>query len=173
MPNFAKTTPQISTSGTLGMYWSGKAHALEFCQGFGGQMVSVIQSYNGLSSDDINLGPFLIQMSILIAQIQILTELGIYIVIFWTLYNANQTPKLGLTKDTINKRNRKNVITLSGQVISFFIETLCAIIMSSLYSGFELVEPAAVTPMLVIASSIISVSQIVTSPELRQFYFKW
>ena len=73
----------------------------------------------------------------------------------------------------IQTRKRKNVITLTGQTITFFMEIVVTILMQLLYtkSGIEFLEPSEMTAYLIIGSMIVTLTQIYTSPELRRFYF--
>ena len=66
---------------------------------------------------------------------------------------------------------RTNGITMVGQVAAFSIGVICAMLFFALYSGFELIEPAAMTFVLIFIHASISFTQFITSPELRRFYF--
>ena len=76
-----------------------------------------------------------------------------------------------LTLDIIKHRNRKNVISLSGQTFSFFIETLGGIMMQLFYAEWSFIEPATFPICLLFMSTCVSIVHIITSPELRRFYF--
>ena len=61
-----------------------------------------------------------------------------YIVLFKKLHDQDQKVEnrsLGLTKETLNRRKRKNVIRLVGEIVSFIIESSCTIIMAIAYNS--------------------------------------
>ena len=72
------------------------------------------------------------------------------------LQNKNS---LGISIDKLYKRQRKNVITLSGQAFTFVVEFVICVLLH-----FATHEPLPVGQILIVFS------YIVTSPELRRFY---
>ena len=67
------------------------------------------------------------------------------------------------------ERNQKNVITLYGQVLSFLVETAFNIYMLIHFSNLSMFEASFMPISQVVASTIISVIQLVTSHEMRRF----
>ena len=61
-------------------------------------------------------------LSIIIMQVLFLGEIAIYMKICYTLWKHDKGMKGKISKNDMQQRKQKNVITLSGQVISFFVE---------------------------------------------------
>ena len=66
-------------------------------------------------------------------------------------------------------RNRKNVITLSGQVTSFIVEFLTSMIYLAQIFYHDLADPSHQPILLIFASTIISCVQLGSSHELKRF----
>ena len=77
----------------------------------------------------------------------------------------------------IKSRTKKNVITLTGQIISFVLEILipliCELLLTKFGSnGYIIIEPAGIPIIVIFGTTLIAVAQFITSPELRRFYFQ-
>ena len=66
-------------------------------------------------------------------------------------------------------RNRKNVITLSGQVISFTVEFFTSLLILVGIFIDDLADPSHQPILLIFASTIISCVQLGTSHEMKRF----
>ena len=66
-------------------------------------------------------------------------------------------------------RNRKNVITLSGQVISFAVEFFTSLLILAGIFIDDLADPSHQPILLIFASTIISCVQLGTSHEMKRF----
>ena len=66
-------------------------------------------------------------------------------------------------------RNRKNVITLSGQVISFAVEFFTSLLILAGIFFHDLADPSHQPILLIFASTIISCVQLGTSHEMKRF----
>ena len=140
---------------------------MEFCTG--------LKESADLSQETAGKGKNVLMGVIFIIQTLICTEVTMYLVIFWGLHKQNKFHTRGLSLETIKHRNKKNAITLSGQVLSFVVE-LCTSIIAQLLimdNSFGILEPAALTCWIIVITSTVSVLQFMTSPELRRFYIKW
>ena len=112
--------------------------------------------------------PFL-AIGIVLVQIFIVGELIIYLILFKDQYEHNKElqngKSLGLSKDNLQKRHRKNVITLFGQFATFVIEFVISVIYHvAIHMEFSAFNIKQFLEMLLVFSYF-------TSPELRQFYF--
>ena len=101
--------------------------------------------------------------ALIVIQIFIVAEFIMYIILFKDMFDHNKELQngnsLGLSADNLQKRQRKNVITLSGQAFTFVVEFVISVLFH-----FATHEPIPIGQIL------IAFSYIVTSPELRQFY---
>ena len=112
--------------------------------------------------------PFL-AIGIVLVQIFIVGELIIYLILFKDQYEYNKElqngKSLGLSKDNLQKRHRKNVISLFGQFATFVIEFVTSVIYHvAIHMEFSAFNIKQSLDMLLVFSYF-------TSPELRQFYF--
>ena len=106
-----------------------------------------------------------------LVQLFMIAEFVMYIILFKDQYNHNKEPQngnsLGLSADTLQKRQKKNVITLFGQCFTFGIEIVISFTIElSIYMKFSANNITFFLGTLVVAS------YFVASPELRRFYFK-
>ena len=76
----------------------------------------------------------------------------------------------------IKSRTKKNVITLTGQIISFAFEIsiplICELLLTKFGSNANIIEPAGIPIIIIFGTTLIAVAQFLTSPELRRFYFQ-
>ena len=137
---------------------------MEFCTG--------LSDLANQSQETADKGKNVLMGVIFIIQTLICTEVTMYLVIFWGLHKQNKFQTRGLPLETIKHRKKKNAITLTGQVLSFVVE-LCTSIIAQLLimdNSFGILEPAAMTCLVIVITSTVSVLQFMTSPELRRFY---
>ena len=130
-----------------------------------GHPVEITETPEWLISSRI---PF-VAIGIVLVQIFIVGEFMIYLLLFKDQYEHNKElengKSLGLSKDNLQKRHRKNVITLFGQFTTFIIEFVISVIyhvaIRMEFSAFNIKQSLE---MLLVFSYF-------TSPELRRFYF--
>ena len=118
-----------------------------------------------------NLGKEIQNSVVALSQIFIIVELLMYIVLFRHVYFYNKELKngksLGIPADTLQKRQKKNVITIFGQCLSFTIETLCTFFISvAIQLNFTTFY------VRILCNTFLVASYFVALPELRRFYFK-
>ena len=112
------------------------------------------------------------QFSVMVLmQIFVIAEFVMYIILFKDQYDHNKELQngnsLGLSADTLHKRQKKNVITLLGQFFTFGVEIVISFtIQLSIYMKFSTFNINLFLGTLVVAS------YFVASPELKRFYFK-
>ena len=107
----------------------------------------------------------------------VVSELIIYLVLFYHIHVYNETLKtknsLGLSKETLNGRRNQNIIHLAGQCLSFVIEmsTLFIAQLITVY-GDKNNHIGIVPSILIFVHSLMTICFILTSHELRKFYFE-
>jgi hypothetical protein len=111
------------------------------------------------------------QISVMVLlQIFMIAEFVMYIILFKDQYDHNKEQNgnsLGLSADTLRKRQKKNVITLFGQCFTFGVEIVMSFtIQFAIYLNFSPFKTISFLGTLVVAS------YFVASPELKRFYFK-
>ena len=102
-------------------------------------------------------------------QALFVAEFVIYIRIVYKLWGNDQRMKDKISKDDFLQRKRKNVITLSGQCFSFFIEFLTSLFMIIQIAINDLGDTSVMPIVIITSSCIISMSQLWTSHESRRF----
>ena len=94
-------------------------------------------------------------------------EMIIYIRLCYVLWNHDEGMKDKISSDDLRQRKRKNIISLSGQVITFFVESLL-----SLYAiafSQNLIDVSIFPILFITTTSMISVVQLWTSHELKRY----
>ena len=119
----------------------------------------------------ITLGKEIQNSVVALSQIFIIVELLMYIILFRHVYCYNKELKngksLGLPADTLLKRQKKNVITIFGQCLSFVIESLGTFFISvAIHLNFTTFY------VRILGNTFLVASYFVALPELRRFYFK-
>ena len=108
-----------------------------------------------------------------IIQALFLAEVVIYIKIWYILWKHNQGMKHLISNKDLQQRKRKNVITLSGQVISFSIEFIVSLFTLAQVFNNDMADPSVMPLVLITSASIISMAQLWTSHEsMRYIKFK-
>ena len=96
-------------------------------------------------------------------------EILIYMKLYYTLWNHDESIKNKITDDDLRQRKRKNIIGLSGQVVTFFVEFFGSLIIIANIFNQNLIN-ASVAPIInIVVTSIISISQLLTSHELKRY----
>ena len=129
------------------------------------QSIEITETQEWIISSKI---PFL-AIGIVFVQIFIVVELIIYLILFKDQHEHNKElqngKSLGLSKDNLQKRHRKNVISLFGQFATFVIEFVSSVIYHvAIHMEFSAFNIKQSLDMLLVFSYFIS-------PELRRFYF--
>ena len=96
-------------------------------------------------------------------------EMAIYGYLFYYLYKNDQQLKEHLPTQVLHTRKRKNLITLSGQTFSFFVETIIALTIATLvYFNLDLLSFHP--PLILAGSSVLAISHFLACPELRAYF---
>ena len=140
-------------------------------------MDHILMKYSGTSDWAISLGTSFTRTGIIYCMLIIFFELVAYIILFKQLHTYNQeleSKKLGLSKDILSKRKRKNIISFVGEFVSFIIEIVFGIVLqmalvfnsANYFSGFIPIIGMVVHSTLIIVF-------FMASPELKRFYFNF
>ena len=140
-------------------------------------MDHILMKYSGTSDWAISLGTSFTRTGIIYCMLIVFFELVAYIILFKQLYTYNQeleSKKLGLSKDILSKRKRKNIISFVGEFVSFIIEIVFGIVLqmalvfnsANYFSGFIPIIGMVVHSTLIIVF-------FMASPELKRFYFNF
>ena len=106
---------------------------------------------------------------IVIMQALFLAELVIYIKIWYILWKHDQGMQHLLSSKDLQQRKRKNVMTLSGQVISFFIEFIVSLFTLAHVLNNDMADATVMPVVIITSSSVISMSQLWTSHESKRY----
>lgn len=126
-------------------------------------------SFEGL---DTTMAKFLSCCNLSMGLILLISELGIYGYIVMDLWKHDRKyyQEKIITPQTFQMRKEKNVITLRGQIFSFLVESAVAIFFMVLTLTDGLFSDTSYLPFLaVFAPSVVSISQLLTSHEMRRY----
>ena len=142
----------------------------QFCMGLGSTSADVINIYENKHFDEI-LAKRLRQMVVFISQICIIVELLMYVWIIKELWSHDKTKHQEgiITKHMREERNRKNVITIYGQIASFVTELIGSVYIMIHVANESLTDPSVMPISTIIIFFFVSLSQFFTSHELRRF----
>ena len=139
-------------------------------------MDHILMKYSGASDWAISVGTSFTRTVIIYCMLIVFVELVAYIILFKRLHTYNQqleSKKLGLSKDSLSKRKRKNIISFVGEFVTFIIEMIFGIVLQMVlvnsanhFSGF--------IPMIgMLVHSALTIVFFMASPELKRFYFNF
>ena len=115
------------------------------------------------------LGDQLRILTVVIFQLMFVGEIVIYIKLYFTLWKHDEGMKDKITTDDLHQRKRKNIISLSGQVISFFVEFLTSLYILGIIFNQDLSDASLAPIVKITSTSIVSISQLWTSHELKRY----
>ena len=149
-----------------------KAVLYQFCMNMGPVEVSTIHEYAD-TENDLNGTPIAIVRIVIstVSQSLLVLELAIYVWILFNLWKHDQKNHSDgiITKDMKRERNQKNVVTLRGQALTFFVETAFNIYIMIHYSDHDVVQASFMPLSLIVVSTVISLIQLITSHEMRRY----
>ena len=140
-------------------------------------MDQILMKYSGTSDWTITVGTNFTTTAIIYCMIIIFFELIAYIILFKQLHTYNQeleSKKLGLSKESLCRRRRRNIISFVGEFVSFILEFIfCTFVQlvvvynsANHFSGF--------IPMIgMLVHSALTFVFFMASPELKRFYFNF
>ena len=144
-----------------------------FLRGYSMFMDQILQK---ASEWEISVGLQLFRTGLFYTQVIVFFKVIAYIILFKHLRDYNkkaETKNLGIPKETLDIRKRKNVICFVGEFIGFIVESSLLMILQLLmaYSfGNHLIGFHPIIGMVV--QAVLMVTFFAASPELRRFYFK-
>lgn len=146
----------------------------EFCHGHSFVVTEVILKYQGTPEETIQFGRRLLFTAFFIGECAMVTELIIYVDLFkfQNRHNQQLSKDKIVTPEQIQKRYRKNVITLSGQGLTFLVRiglTMLAHFLLTVTSN-DFIRPASFPIWRIIIGSVHEIAYFWSSPELRRFY---
>ena len=136
-------------------------------------MEHALTESSGIPPEDIKFGMKLLSFVILLGLVFFILETCCYSAIFYLIFNHNTLNRANLPMKEINKRKHKNVVTLSGQLVSFIVESLVAITIQLMFrfSNEEKIVETSFFPIYVsIGTTAVSMSYYFSSHELKSYY---
>ena len=152
------------------MYGWEKAVNYQECMDLGHEQVETLQQYKNKEYDDLIYKGSRAFLG-LVARCFILLEFLIYLWIIYHLWKHDeQSCKEKVISNHMRKeRNHKNIITLKGQMITFLIEITYSIYLAMHNFNPDFADASVKSISLIIASTIVSIVQILTSHEMMRF----
>ena len=152
------------------MYGWEKAVNYQECMDLGHKQVETLQEYKIKEYDDLIYKGSRAFLG-LVARCFILLEFLIYLWIIYHLWKHNeQSCKEKVISNHMRKeRNHKNIITLKGQMMTFLIEITYSIYLAMHNFNPDFADASVKSISLIIASTIVSIVQILTSHEMMRF----
>lgn len=157
----------------IGQDNSASALVMQFCKGHSSEMETTIRKYEGVAQETLDYGAMLTKMTVLGAQATILCEMSCYIYLYCYLFKHDRGMASTVSRTELRRRQIGNAINLSGQAISFAIETLILTLTQILLlmGNSRYMPPASFICMMIVVAAVNNVSLFVSSPELRRTYF--
>lgn len=149
-------------------YISNQPLALAVAQGHSVKMENIIHAKTKNNHED--LAAILIISLMVSTAIAMVLELICYISIYIELFINDEKIKSSISKNVVTFRRRRNVVSLSTQVIGVAVE-LISIVIGGFIVGFQLADPSVFLLAAIVSSSIVSAMHVLGSREMIQFYF--
>ena len=152
---------------TLG--WE-KAMLHQYCMNDGTEKVETLHNYK-IDHPNDRLYKSLRFVPNVIIQVLMLVEIAIYVWMIFKLWKHDRDNfKLKIiTEDVRKERNNRNIITLQGQILCFVIEFGYGICVALLAYNFSFSDPSVMIFIKMVASTAISVVQLMSSHEMKRF----
>ena len=155
-----------------GVMLSGWENAVnyQYCRNLGHLQAEVLIKYQDTQSQT-GYAMILRVLPTFIIFFMIVGEFSIYVTIVYHLWNHDKRSLLNKTiSDNMRQeRNHKNVITLSGQAFSFFLEIVMVIYCLFHMKYTKFADPSMMSILIIIANSSVSVAHFVVSHELKRY----
>ena len=154
-------------------------------------MEEILRKLNGKSTWDISVGKYFTLVAAVCIRIFCIAEFIAYIILFHHLYthNENMTSfnkpdlniNLGLSRKSMNKRHKKNIISFVGQFGAFLLEIfllICVILFKIkvfrdfLKQYFGLWPEDILYTFFVAFKALNTITFILASPELRRYFME-
>ena len=156
--------------GTIGFFFTTSDKPLDFCRGYSRTMSTILADYQQGDPDQSLV--MITNLTLLICQVIIIFEFVCYIVIMFSVFMHDiklATDKV-IDTNVMKQRNKRNAITMTGQVLSFLVELGYAILLLFLYNKKEsgIFKEIDTWILVIFVWTTITVIQIGTSPEIRR-----
>ena len=115
------------------------------------------------------LGQLLRTSQVVIGMGLSVVEATIYIRICYGLWKHDIRMRDKISSNDFQQRKRKNIITLSGQLMSYFVELFGQFFLLAQIFNNELADPSVMALSFINVTTFISVSQLWTSHELMRY----
>ena len=115
------------------------------------------------------LGQLLRTSQVVIGMGLSVVEATIYIRICYGLWKHDIRMRDKISNNDFQQRKRKNIITLSGQLMSYFVELFGQFFLLAQIFNNELADPSVMALSFINVTTFISVSQLWTSHELMRY----
>ena len=153
---------------------SGTRFAPAFCEGKSTTMKKIIAEHEGASAEELANGDKYKTTAMALIQLMILVELLIYLNLYCLQIKHNQrmVAQGVFPLEVQVQRQRKNVITMSSQAATFFIESIASVIFQvMLHQNVEYIDEASLPFAVIVIDALVTISHIWAAPELRRFYW--
>ena len=153
----------------LGFEKSKKGAARSFCRGLTLSYQEVISEYEASPSRSNNRG-LSFQTAVLgLCLVLLLVEIGCYYKIFEVVRKQNKNMIGTLSSSTLRSRNSTNVMTFTGQLLTFMLESSAFVVITFLLN-FEVggLEPASFPCLLCGVAAATSIALLMSSPEVKR-----
>ena len=141
----------------------------DFCKGYTFEMSLLIQSIS-IGKESVAFGMKMNSFGILFAQIILLLELFCYITLFYWKKRDNHFES---NKNLAKRRICQNTITLTGQTLSFAMETTYVILITLLKTStdLEFLDNSYLTVYVNFIWCLVTMTHICTSPDMMRSFF--
>ena len=142
----------------------------QFCMDLEKREVEILLGYKNLLTK-VDLAMMLRLGIGVVISLMVIGELTIYIGIAYYLWNHDKRSQLNktITVTMRKERNQKNVITLGGQAFAFFVEIIAGVYVLFHMKYTNLTDPSTMSIVILTTNSIVSLSQLVSSHELKRY----
>ena len=138
----------------------------DFCEGHTSMARKVINQY-GDDPNSLALTKQMVEIHLALNQCVILIEVICYLLLYYRKKTDSLSSSPVVTQNMNKRRNRQNTITLTGQIISFAIETAFTVVLIMVRTTTWL---QGYMPIFVnVMWFSITVTQIITSSDMRRF----
>lgn len=96
-------------------------------------------------------------------------ELACYIVIYVQVYKNDERIKDAISKQTVSYRRKRNIISLSTQLIGIIVELICSTT-GALIVAFQVTDASFFPILAALASALTSAFHVLGSAEMRSYY---
>ena len=149
---------------------------MPFCYGLSIEYFSIKLLYDGITEEQTIFAHNIQTGVALMFQNFLLIEAAMNIILYKKLYLNDEAMIGPLPIEKIQLRHKCSAINLTGQIIAFIVETivqlLTQVFLHSIFAQNSTYGITAYPCYIIITSSIVSIAQFVSSPEMKRFYLK-